>query len=64
MKDNFSVGGVEFEIGKYTPRNNEFEKGLKYRLFVVGIDRPYAVCCGSTKRELKEFAEKNYLLWL
>ena len=61
MKNTFTIKGIEFEIGRYTPRNNEFEKGLKYKLFVGGYPTSY---CFSTKHELKNFVKENYFIWL
>ena len=34
MKRDFEVKGIAFSVRNYTPRKNEFEKGLKYELFV------------------------------
>jgi hypothetical protein len=60
MNKIFYVNGVRFEAGGYTPRNNEFEKGLKYRLFVD--DWPTELLF-STLKELKEYAQKYWALY-
>ena len=60
MNNKFTVKGIEFEIGHYTPSRNEFEKGLKYRLYCGDIPTGYTF---TTKRACKEFAAKNYWLW-
>ena len=70
MKNTFSIRGINFEIGNYKPRNNEYEKGLKYILFrtytdrfegLVRIDTGYRF---STKHEAKSFANKNLYEWM
>lgn len=60
MKNDFTIKGIEFHIGGYTPRKNEFEKGLKYQLYVNDRPTGYKFC---TKHECKEYAEKNYWCW-
>lgn len=61
MKRDIEKKGILFHIGNQTPRKNEYERGLKYRLFVNGYPTSHAFC---TIREAKEFAEKNYFLWM
>ena len=61
MKNTFTIKGVEFEIGEYTPRRNEFERGVKYQLFVNGYASGF---CFSTKHEAKAFAEREICRWL
>lgn len=61
MQRNFDIKGVLFEICNHTPRNNEYEKGLKYKLFVDGFPTSY---CFDTIRNAKDFATKNYFIWL
>ena len=52
--------GIEFTLGGYTPRKNEFEKGLKYRLYVNDQLTGY---CFSSKKRAVEFIKRNYWLW-
>lgn len=65
MKNEFMVHNIAFEIGNYTPRNNEFERGLKYELFLA--DAPNGKqgtgFLFSTKKRAKEFAEREWILW-
>ena len=61
MKRDFEVKGMRFHLGNYTARNNEFERGLKYRLYVDDIPTIYLF---STIKEGKEFAKHNYWMWL
>ena len=69
MNREFEVKGVEFLIGNYTPRHNEFEKGLKYQLFVKrNLPRkgdywlPTEIR-SETLKELKAYATENYWVW-
>lgn len=63
MRRDVEYKGIMFHIGNFTPRNNEYERGLKYRLFVgpemIPTDHVF-----MTIREAKTFIEKNYWLWL
>lgn len=61
MKRNINIKGIAFYIGNCTPRKNEFERGLKYRLFVDDLPTDY---CFSTIKEAKEFINNNYFIWL
>lgn len=61
MKRDFNIKGITFHIGNYTPRKNEYERGLKYRLFVG--DRPTNYVF-TTIKQAKEFINKNYFIWL
>lgn len=69
MKRHFTIKGINFFLGNMTPRNNEFEKGLKYRLFVEGVESQSGqwfptshVFC--TLKEGKEFAKREFWRWL
>lgn len=61
MKRDFEIKGVQFHLGNYTPRRNEFERGLKYQLYVDGIPTGYKF---NTLKEGKVYATKNYFSWL
>lgn len=61
MKRDFEVKGIRFHLGNYTPRRNEFERGLKYQLYVDGIPTGYKF---NTLKEGKAYATKNYFSWL
>ena len=61
MKRDIQIKGIDFHIGNYTPRRNEYEKGLKYKLYAGGIPTDHVF---STLREAKEFINNNYWLWL
>lgn len=70
MKNDFEVKGIKFSIRPYTPRHNEFERGLKYKLCLKCVDtyegllEPDVIYTDtgfhfSGKREAKRFATKN-----
>ena len=61
MKNKFTYKGVNFEIGRYTPRKNEFERGLKYQLFVGDIPTGAKF---ETKHGAKNYAIENIYMWL
>lgn len=75
---DFTIKGVDFHIGNYRPRKNEFEKGLKYQLFVKVYDGMCVVdgkvvddfrfqgtsIYGSTIKEIKETAKREIYRWL
>ena len=62
----FAVKGIEFLIGNYTPRNNEYEKDLKYSLYVKVDDSGCVFWMPtdykfSTIKECKEWAEREWV---
>ncbi len=61
MKRDKNIKGLIFHLGNYTPRKNEFERGLKYRLFVDNIPTGYTF---GTLREGWQFVNDNYWRWL
>lgn len=61
MKREIMIKNIRFYIGNYTPRNNEFEKGLKYKLFVDDIPTNYNF---NSIKEAKKFITDNYWQWL
>ena len=61
MKREQIIKGLRFYLGNYTPRNNEYEKGLKYRLFVDSVPTGYTF---ETLKQGREFIKKNYFIWL
>lgn len=61
MKRTFEKKGISFKVANYTPRNNEYEKGLKYKLWVDDIPTSH---CFSTIKEAIKFADDNYFIWL
>lgn len=38
MNRNINYKGISFYIANYTPRRNQYEKGLKYQLFIKSPD--------------------------
>ena len=65
IKREFTIAGIEFVVGNYRPRQNEFERGLKYMLLVKEN------CCyydtgmrGCTIKECKEYAKREIARWL
>jgi len=72
MKRDFIItanDGTEifFRIGNRTPRRNEYERGLKYHLYVMDKKDFIFYPTGryySTIKEAKEDARKNYFIWL
>lgn len=60
MKNEFEYKGIKFYIGGYTPRENEFERGLKYQLFVGDIPTGAKF---ETKHAAKNYAIENYFIW-
>ena len=59
MKREFIYKGISFYIGNYAPRKNEFEKGLKYQVFVdysgyYGTGAKFA-----TIKSAKEWIKRN-----
>lgn len=61
MKREIEKCGVNAYISNYTPRRNEYEKGLKYRLIVDDTPTGYLF---STIKEAKEFFCINYFIWI
>ena len=60
MKRTIEIKGHIFEVGNYTPRNNKFERGLKYKLYCDGYPTSY---CFSTIKEALQFALDNWIRW-
>ena len=64
MKREVTIKGIDFFLGNYTPRNNPYEKGMKYRVFLKDekgfIPTSYIF---ATLKDSKEFLEKNYWMW-
>ena len=60
MKNEFTINDVSFHIGGYTPRKNEYERGLQYALFTADN-----ICRGnfSTKHAAKQYAAENAYIW-
>lgn len=61
MKREIEKKGVKAYIANYTPRRNEYEKGLKYKLIIGEMPTNY---CFSTIKEAIAFFDKNYFIWL
>ena len=62
----FLINGYsEFRLYPFTPRNNEFEKGLKYRLCEFwynpesGIERIFELCRVSSVKEAEFYIFKT-----
>lgn len=53
--------GIEFKAGKFTPRNNEYEKRLRYFLIVNGNNTDYRF---SSIPEMRNWIKKNYFIFL
>lgn len=72
MNRHFNFKGIHFYIGNYTPRRNEFERGLKYELYIIeplqGSMYPlYTISTGykfETIKQAKKYAVENYFCWL
>ena len=60
MKRTIIYPDIQFYIGNYTPRNNEYEKGLKYKIFVGPGNIPTNHCF-STIKEAKEYLKNNWI---
>jgi hypothetical protein len=65
---NFTIKGIDFTVGDYRHRGNEFEKGLKYILLIKVYDTPARedyfsyMDTGarfSTIRAARKYAEEN-----
>ena len=52
-----------FELVPYTPRKNDFERGLRYRLLVNDIDTGYKFSTITEARLWLSYG-KNYLMYL
>lgn len=69
MKREIEYKGIKFFIGNYTPRKNEYEKGLKYKLYVKRyspITRPDGEyiptdSCFETIRQAKEWIKREWM---
>ena len=61
MKRIIEKKGIVFEIGNYTPRNNEYERGLRYRLYVDGIPTDNVF---SGVKQARAYIEKNWFIYL
>ena len=70
---NFTIKGIEFTVGDYRPRNNEFEKGLKYILLIKVYDTPAREDYFSyrdtgarfaTIRAARKYAEENACIYM
>lgn len=61
MKREIKKSGILFYIGNYTPRKNEFERGLKYRLFVDGVPTSNTF---ETIHAARDYINKNYFIYL
>lgn len=65
-RDIYTEKGYHFHIGNYTPRRNEYERGLKYKLFFYSVERDgeeilYPTSsCFSTLKEAKDHIIRNY----
>lgn len=64
MKRDFTIDGITFHVGNITPRNNEFERGIKYGLFVEyerfdGSTYDVKIASFSTIREAKQYAMRE-----
>jgi hypothetical protein len=54
-------GGLVFYIGNRTPRRNEYEKGLKYIVFVGDIPTSNYF---NTIKAAKQWINENYWMYL
>lgn len=72
MKRDFIVKGINFTVADYRPRNNDFERGLKYQLLIRVYDGPrdsdfYYRSTGAkfaTISAARDYASKNIVMWL
>ena len=60
MKRIVLYPNIEFYIGNYSARNNEYERGLKYKIF-VGPDRIPTNHVFCTLKEAREFLKHNWI---
>lgn len=65
----FNYKGLVFGLGRCTPRNNEFERGSKYELYVKCFDRAGETWrgCGvrfSSIQRGRAWVKDNYILYL
>lgn len=70
---NFTIKGIDFTVGDYRPRKNEFEKGLKYILLIKVYDTPARKdyfsyrdtgARFSTIKAARKYAEKNIYAYM
>lgn len=67
MKREIEKKGILFCIGNQTPRRNEYERGQKYRLFVIDAATGEHIPTSATFHTIKaarEYVEKNYFLYM
>ena len=72
MKRDFIVKGINFTVADYRPRNNEYERGLKYQLLIKVFDGPretdfYYRSTGAkfeTIKAARAWAVDNIATWL
>lgn len=61
MKRVFIFKDIIFEIGNFTPRNNDFERGVKYRLFVNNIPTEHVF---KSLKDCRSWIKENYFVYL
>lgn len=66
MRREVEVKGIRFYLANYTPRKNEYEKGLKYKIFLMTDTDGYIPTSYvfETLKEAKAFLNKNYFMWM
>lgn len=66
MKRIYQYADMQFKIGNYTPRRNEYERGLKYEVFIMGDDSVYRGTGYrfSTMHEAKAALKKIAVLYM
>lgn len=61
MKRQYIYKNIVFNIANYQPRENAFEKGLKYQLFVSDIPTNHKF---STIKDCKQWINNNYFIFI
>lgn len=59
--EDYKGKGLKFTLGTFTPRNNEYERGLRYFLVVNGFNTDYRF---ASVKEAKQWVQKNYFVFL
>lgn len=72
MNRNISINGIDFTVADYRPRNNEYEKGLRYQLLIKVYDGIrecdyYYRDTGArftTIKRARNYVKDNYWKWM
>ena len=67
LYDNYKRKGICFYLGKRTPRQNEYERGVKYFLIYGGAHDTILNStgyCFSTVQEARAWIKNNYFVFM